>query len=245
MPIDHQDFVRGRMESSKWEHLREDYYRGLDQIRELGYEFEDYIHYFPCFVGHMTLARYLSIYECYKQTLGIAGNIAEVGVYRGACTLLLAKLCMLHEPAALTQVHGFDWFQGAAGHLSFEEKERFGDGSYCESEERLMSLIEAQQLGHLIRIHNMDMAGDAVKTFFTQYEHLTFKLVIFDAGIFAVVDNALPWFWQRLSKGGIIIFDQYNMDIAPGETMAVRKHLPDVQIRTFPNGWTPTAYVKK
>jgi hypothetical protein len=232
------------MESSKWEHLRDDYYAGLEEIRTLGYSFEDLIHHFPCFVGHLTLARYLTLYECYKQTLGIAGSMAEIGVYRGACSLLLAKLCQLHEPASLTQVHGFDWFQGT-GAMSPEEAEIVTEGSYCESEQRLRSLISAQKLDHLVKIHNMDMAGDAVARFFECHKHLCFKLVIFDAGVYAVVDNSLPWFWERLSKGGIMVFDQYSMDIAPGETLGVRKHLPNAEVRTFPNGWTPTAYIKK
>jgi hypothetical protein len=244
MPIDHNDFVRGQMESSKWEHLREDYYAGLQAISDLDYSLEDIIHHFPCFVGHLTLARYLSIYECYKQTLGIAGSMAEIGVYRGACSLLLAKLCQLHEPASLTQVHGFDWFQGTGG-MSESEAKWVTEGSYSESEKRLRTLIDAQNLGHLLKIHNIDMSSDAVDAFFEEYQHICFKLVIFDAGVFSVVDRSLPWFWQRLTKGGIIIFDQYNMDIAPGETLGVRKHLPDVEIRTFPNGWTPTAYIKK
>lgn len=56
----------------------------------------------------LTLGRSLCLYA-YKGTLGLAGNIAEVGVLRGAGTLFVAKL---FEPNSLTQVHGFDWFKG-------------------------------------------------------------------------------------------------------------------------------------
>jgi hypothetical protein len=57
--------------------------------------------------------------------------------------------------------------------------------------------------------------------------------------------NSLLHFWERMTPGGSVIFDQYNMDIAPGETRAVREVLPHAVMRTFPNGWMPTAYVIK
>ncbi|MCD6063102.1 MAG: hypothetical protein K0R82_1013, partial [Flavipsychrobacter sp.] len=55
----------------------------------------------------------------------------------------------------------------------------------------------------------------------------------------------LPLFWSRLTKGGYLILDQFNFDIAPGETQAVKEFLPDVKIQTFPWGWMPTAYIVK
>src|SRR5438270_5666303 len=106
------DFIPGQLESQKFSHRKDDYYRGLEQIRNLGYSFEDLLHHFPAFVGHMTIARFLCLYEAYKATLGLAGHIAEVGVFRGSSTLLFAKLTQLFEPESLTQVHGFDWFKG-------------------------------------------------------------------------------------------------------------------------------------
>jgi hypothetical protein len=39
--------------------------------------------------------------------------------------------------------------------------------------------------------------------------------------------------------------DQFNFDIAPGETQAVKEFMPDAEIRTFPWGWMPTAYIVK
>src|SRR6185436_4138957 len=96
------DYIPGQLESSKFAHRREPYYQGLERIKSLGYTTEDFLHHFPAFVGHMTLARTLSLYEAYKATLGLAGHIAEVGVFRGASTLLFAKLVEIFEPNSLT-----------------------------------------------------------------------------------------------------------------------------------------------
>ena len=73
-----------------------------------------FIHYFPCFTGSQTLSRYLTFYECYKNTLGLAGHIAEVGIYKGGSFLFFSKLVQIFENNTFTQVHGFDWFKGNA-----------------------------------------------------------------------------------------------------------------------------------
>src|SRR4051812_32452096 len=72
-------------------------------FKRLGYQSEDFFEHFACFVGAKTLGRFLSLYECYKRTLGIAGHIAEVGVFRGATSMFLAKLTLLYEPHSFTQ----------------------------------------------------------------------------------------------------------------------------------------------
>ncbi len=238
------NYTPGGLETSKFAAAKEPYYQGLEAIKGLGYTTEDYIHNFPCFTGHLTLARYLSLFNCYQKTLGIAGHIAELGVYMGACSMLFAKLTQIYEPNAVTQVHGFDWFKGARN-LSSEDRDNLTEGSYLEPKERVEALIRAQKLDHILKIHDLDMASEAVGEFFRKYRHMQFKLVFFDIGIYEVVSNCLPYFWERTTPGGIIIFDQYNIDIAPGETRAVRELLPNVVVRTFQHGWIPTAYIVK
>jgi predicted O-methyltransferase YrrM len=235
------DFVPGQLESQKFAQRRESYYRGLEVIKSLGYSVEDLLHHFPAFVGHMTLGRFLCLYEAYKATLGLAGHIAEVGVFRGASTLFFAKLTELLEPGSLTQVHGFDWFRGNRPSAS---ETGIVPGADSESLERITSLINAQGLGHCVRIHVLDVASE-IEAFFARFPHLQFKLVFLDAGMYDVVKSALPHFWERLNVGGYLVLDQFNFEIAPGETKAVRELLPDVQVRAFDFGWMPSAYIVK
>lgn len=235
------DYVPGELESVKFQHRRTAYYEGLEKIKSLGYTFEDLLHHFPAFVGHMTLARFLCLYDAYKATFGLAGHIAEVGVFRGASTLMFAKLIEIFEPNSLTQVHGFDWFQG---NKPSESEPNIVPGADTETFERVQSLVSAQRLDHVVKIHQLDVVHE-LTSFFQKHSHLQFKLVFLDAGMYEVVAAALPQFWSRLNKGGHLLLDQYNFDIAPGETRAVRELLPDVQVRTFPQGWMPSAYIVK
>ena len=78
----------GKFEYMKFDSRRSEYYRGVKRIEELGYSFNDLLEHFPAFVGHMTLSRFLGLYELYKKTLGVAGHIAEVGTYKGASLLI-------------------------------------------------------------------------------------------------------------------------------------------------------------
>lgn len=38
---------------------------------------------FPAYVGSVNLARFISIYEAYKEVLSLSGDIADLGTYQG------------------------------------------------------------------------------------------------------------------------------------------------------------------
>jgi hypothetical protein len=231
----------GDFELQKFASRKPEYYEGLQEILSLGFEAADYIHYFPAFAGPMTISRFISLYEAYKMTLGVAGHIAEIGVYKGAGSLFFAKLASLFEPQSLTLVHGFDWFQGA----KTTGEEKFVDEGECREEyDRVMRLIRAQRLDHIVHVHNLDVTKDLGR-FFDEHSHLQFKLIFADCGIYDVVKSTLEHFWPRLTSGGVMIFDQFNHEVAPGETRAIKEFMPDAKMRTFPFGWMPTAYVVK
>ena len=99
--------INGEFESMKFDNLRPQYYEGIEIIKSLDYTIEDFIHHFPCFTGHLTLSRFLTFYEIYKKALGVAGHIAEIGVFRGASLLFFTKLVQLFESNSLT--HSNAW----------------------------------------------------------------------------------------------------------------------------------------
>lgn len=231
----------GKFELRKFASRKPEYYESLQQILALGFDASDYIHYFPAFAGHLTIARFISLYEAYKMTLGVAGHVAEIGVYKGAGSLFFAKLMKLFEPESLTLVHGFDWFQGAR---ITEEEKYVAEGECYEDYDRVMKLIKAQGLDNIIHIHNLDVTKH-LEQFFAENSHLQFKLIFADCGIYDVVRSTLEHFWPRLTSGGVMIFDQFNHEVAPGETRAIKEFMPDAKLRTFPFGWMPTMYVVK
>lgn len=235
------EYVEGKFETKKFAANKEPYYQGLQSILNLGYPPEDFIHHFPAFAGHRTLSRFLVLYEAYKMVQNVAGHLAEVGVYKAAGSLFFAKLLQIFEPNALTLVHGFDWFEG--NHVTEEEKNVL-EGSYKEDYDRVIKLIKAQNLDHVLHIHKLDVVNE-LKSFFDENPYMQFKLVFLDAGMYDVVHSGIKNFWPRITSGGMLIFDQFNHELSPGETRAIKDLLPDARIKTFPFGWMPTAYVLK
>ena len=101
-----------------------------------------------------------------------------------------------------------------------------------------------QGFSNILKIHDLDIIKE-LENFLKKNPHLRFKLVFLDIGINSVLDVAIPLIWKRLVKGGILIFDQYNHELAPGETLAIEKHLKGKKIRTIKNYWMPNAYIIK
>ena len=214
----------------------------VSKFETLDYMISDFYEYFPCFTSAKNISRFISFYECYKMTLGISGHIAEVGVYRGAVSFFFTKLALLYEPHGLTQIHGFDWFQKPEG----DNPPKFPDpASYYESYERISTIINVQGLQTHLLLHRLNVLTE-LEEFFRENDYLRFKIVFLDAGNYDIVEKCIKEFWPRLSQGGILILDQYNFEVAPGETLAVHDLLPEETIiHSFPNGWMPTGYIIK
>jgi predicted O-methyltransferase YrrM len=104
--------------------------------------------------------------------------------------------------------------------------------------------VSVQGLNDVVRVNNMDLARD-LPAYFEAHPHLQFKLVFLDCGYYDVVRSCIDQFWPRLTPGGILLFDNFNHETAPGEANAVRELLPREPIRTFNFAFQPTAYIVK
>jgi hypothetical protein len=211
-----RDYRCKGLEASKFDHRREAYYEALPQLIEAAGHPSNLLHHFPAFAGHVTLARFLSLYEVYKMTLGLSGHIAEAGIYKGTSVLQFAKLMQLFEPESLSLVFGLDWFRG--NHPEGAEAELVEEGSYFASYEEVQRLVTLQRLESIVRL---------------------------DCGLYEVVRNGIAEFWPRMAKGSVLLLDNFNHETAPGEARAVREMLPDAEIRTFPFCAQPSAYIVK
>lgn len=241
MVEDPKSHIDGEFETVKHRKRKEAYYKALPQILDLGHSKEDLLHHFPAFVGSLTLSRLLTLVHLYRKVEGVAGHIIEVGVYKGAGSILFGKLVNLFEPDSLTMVHGFDHFSGTDSDTDSELQ--VAGGNHAD-EQQLRKLIELQELGDTIKIHNLDVRTE-LTAFFEKHPHLRFKLAFIDSGTRDVTYSAIWEIWPRLERGGIIIFDQYAHEVAPGETSAVQELLTSQKVQTLPNSWMPNAYVVK
>jgi hypothetical protein len=87
-----------------------------------------------------------------------------------------------------------------------------------------------------------------VPHFLKENPGVRFSLVHFDCDLYAPTKAALAAIWPRVSRGGVVIFDEYSIHDWPGETQAVDEFLatvPRAKLKKFP--WTnaPAAYLVK
>jgi len=230
-----------KFEYMKFHHLRPAYEEGMKVIESMNFSTPTLINQYPAFIGHLTLSRFLALYEAYKMVLNIAGHIAEVGMDMGTTSLYFAKLAKIYEPNTNTLVHGFDWFKGAN---PTNEERYIKKGDYKADFKIVTKLIASQGMQHSVHVHNLDASKD-LENFFKENPHLQFKLVFIDCGIYSVVSSSLKHFWSRLTPGGMLLLDHYSFELAPGEIRAVRDILPKVKFMQFPFAWMPCAYAIK
>jgi hypothetical protein len=231
----------GKYEYIKFDKLRASYKEGVENMEKMDFSFQEIIEDFPRFSGHMSIGRYLTLYELYKKTEGIAGHIAEVGTYKGTSLLWFGKLLQLFEPNSLTQAHGFDWFKGTGDDSVGLKIEK---GSYSYNYEELLKVIKYQNIDNVCFVHKLNIITELEK-FFEDNPHFYYKMVFLDAGFYDVVKKSIEVLWPRLNKGGILVLDQFGHELSPGEAMAVKELLPDQKIRTINNSWMPNAYIIK
>lgn len=109
---------------------------------------------------------------------------------------------------------------------------------------KIKRLISIQNLEHIVHLHKLDVTKE-LDQFFKKHPHIQFKIVFLDAGTYEVTKACLPHFWPRLTIGGILILDQFNHEISPGETRAVWEFLPNVPVHTYVFTNHPSAYIIK
>lgn len=217
------------------------YHKYVQELLDLDVPAMDLLHQNTAFAGQVSIARTLSLYELYKKTTDLAGHVAEVGVWKGASFLLLAKLIGIFEPHSNTLVHGFDNFQGMT---PAEDEKEVVAGSYKTDYETLRKIIDIQEIGNIARLHKLDVTKD-LDHYFDNFKGTRFKLVFLDAGVYEVLKHCIPAFWDRMVPGGIMVFDQFNYESGFGETNAVREFLPDEKVEFINWSRSPSGYIVK
>lgn len=206
------------------------------------------------------LKRFLLHSELFKETLTIPGDIAELGVFRGLGLMTWANLLECYCIGDRTKrVFGFDNWEGFSD-LAEE------DGSLDEASGKIPGGFNPknfrEEIDGVVEIFNSDrfipwkdriklIDGDIQKTvpkFVHDNPGVRFSLIHFDVDLYVPTKIGLEYFWDRLSRGGIMIFDEYSIPDWPGETRAVDEFLedkPSIKLQTSPLTNTPAAWLTK
>jgi Macrocin-O-methyltransferase (TylF) len=202
---------------------------------------------FPKYASRQSIAKFLTKYEIFRKILHVNGSIVEGGVLHGGGTLGWAKLSSILEPTNHTRkIIGFDTF---GGFPSVDEKDLIGNdgtltkvgelkGSGRDSVDEAVRVYDLNRpLSHIPKVELVQ--GDIAKTVPTYLEenpHLVVSLLYLDVDLYEPTKVLLETFLPRMPKGAIVVFDELNAKMFPGETVAVDEvmGLRDINIQRFP-----------
>ncbi len=167
------------------------------------------------------------IMDFLKRTDGVPGNVAECGVFRAA-TLLSISL-YLKQRSLGKKVFGFDSFEGFDDDITTD----LALVSASDSEKRKggFSNTSLDLVQRRIRALDLEKTVELVPGFFKktlgQEKCEQYAFVHLDCDIYESYRAGLQYFYPRLERGGIILFDEYNDPPWPGCNQAVDEFLSD------------------
>jgi hypothetical protein len=215
---------------------------------------------FAILMRRHALKRFLAHIEFFKMTTELPGDIAELGVFRGMGLFTWANLLESYSIGDRTKiVYGFDNWRGFSD-LSIQDgaeipssgklKGGFNAADYFAEIQNAVTIFDSDRfIPQKARIKLID--GDICKTvpdFVNENPGVRFSLVHFDCDLYQPTRIALEALWDRVVRGGVVLFDEYGISDWPGETQAVDEFFADkpaIVVRTLNWTNTPAGFVIK
>jgi len=189
------------------------------------------------FIGDQSLYKLLINFELIKKIQNVKGDVIEFGVWNGNNLLTIKKI--LDYFNLKKKLFGYDHYKGMP-----KETKDYKRNNFSGDKKLVQYIIKFFKLKNIFLIDD-----DILKL----KKHLkSFKkisLIYIDCDIYETTKEILEKLSGKLSKGGIIVFDEGNQRNNSGETMAMRKFYKNnkknykkVFLKT---GYQPDIYLEK
>jgi hypothetical protein len=193
--------------------------------------------------------RYMKSYmhnELFNLSMKSKGDIFEFGVFKGNSLIRFATLSSYLTPNK--KLYGFDMFG------KFPRQSRSDDNYFIKQFENSSGDgIDKQYLNKFIKKKKITkvklISGDINKTLpnFLKKNNPKISLLHIDVDVYEPTKIILELLYDKISKNGIIIFDDYN--VVQGETDAVNEFFKarglKKQIKKFKNFISPSYFIKE
>ncbi len=196
------------------------------------------------------LRKIISRYELFKKTVNVPGDIIECGVFKGVSFLFWLKCLKIYTPNSSKKVVGFDMFSGFPKNLKAVEKKsakKYVKKSHFKG-------IDPKNLTNLAKKilpedrHEL-ISGNITntsKSYVKKNYGFKISLLHLDLDTYHGTKSALNNFFPLISKGGVIILDEYGSR-GWGETQAVDEFLnkKKYKVEILDNTNSPTGFITK
>lgn len=155
----------------------------------------------------------------------IHGDVAELGVFRGDFAALI------NAAFPDRKLHLFDTFEGFSEQdVAFEKELALSRAKAGEFADTSVSLVQEK----LPYPNQAEFYKGHFPNTFSLCEDKTFAFVSIDADLYVPTAAALPLFWDRLSKGGVLLIHDVNSTQFGGAGKAVREFCKEHGILPMP-----------
>lgn len=147
------------------------------------------------------------LYRCYQlwsllsQVVHVPGAVMEVGVWRGGSGCLIAKRCAIIGISS--DVYLCDTFKGVV--KAGEHDPVFTEGALQADRHIVEKLAESLRLDN---VYILEGVFPEETSCFVKDQALRFLHV--DVDVYESAKDILSWAWPRMSRGGVVVFDDYG-----------------------------------
>ena len=207
------------------------------------------------FLNRQTLARIIFMHELYQKIIPVNGIVVEFGVRWGQNLALFSSFRGMYEPFNYyRKIVGFDTFKGFPSVSKKDGDAAFvTEGAYSVTEgyeqylDSIMSYHEFESPLNHMRKYEL-IKGDASVTlekYLKKYPETIIALAYFDFDIYEPTKRCLELIKPHLTKGSVLGFDDLNLSLFPGETVALKEviGLDKYAIRRSPLNPSPSYIV--
>jgi hypothetical protein len=186
----------------------------MDNLYDIKRKFE-YENGFYATADPSRFSKFISHLEFFKRTSEVRGEIVEFGVFKGNSFFRWIKFRDLLEQTYSRKIIGFDIFGDfPEAHYDDDKAKRAAfvaetSGGKSISFDEINDLLDVQNLNKNVDI----IKGDILITlndYLEENPHLKISLLHIDVDLYEPTKHILEKLYDRVTKGGIIIFDDYG-----------------------------------
>jgi hypothetical protein len=185
------------------------------------------------------LAKILFLNELYQEIMTVPGDIVEFGTWWGQNVVVFENLRAIYEPFNKNRhIIGFDSY---AGYQNLTKKDvtskMINSGNFSTTKnyksylEKLVDFHEKNNVLNNIKKHQL-IQGDVSETapkYFKKNQGSIIALAYFDIALYEPTKICLNAIKDHLIPGSIIMLDELNEPASPGETIAFKEELKDIE----------------
>jgi hypothetical protein len=228
--------------------------KDLELVTALDQNFYDSFNTFMISSDLKVFGKLLARTQLFEKVKDVPGDIVECGVFKGTGLFTFLKLKRYFCPNTYKKVIGFDFFNSQELTSTLKNQDQSAmktlfDGRKFEHDSEFKQKLDSTIRSSGFQDHEYELiSGDISKTVVEYVENrpgAKISLLYLDLDLEVPTYNTLMSLWDRVSSGGIVVFDEYayhNWSESKGVDRFFADH--DIKINSL-NFFAPSAYVVK